>query len=89
MWGDPISFAGALGIRVCSEKDLPFDVGSTREVVIYRWDEDQQVRRERVWRGMAQCIMTRAGVPWGDGEASTFAKKLLAIDSEEKPRFIA
>lgn len=89
MWGDPLVFASLLGIQICCAPELPFEVGSTETTVIYRWDEEESVRDERVWIGVAQCIMTRAGIEWRRGDAAALAKKLIEIDCQENTRFIA
>ena len=80
MLGDPYAFAEGLGINVCWAFELPFLVGSSGEnTVFYRWDSDPTVRAERAWEGIAQCIMTRAGVEWSAPEAALFAKKLRRL----------
>jgi hypothetical protein len=90
MWGDPRTFAESLGIDLCSVEHLPFLVGSTDDFVVYRWDERAEVRAERAWTGLAQCILTRAGIRWGEGEALAIAKRIFGRDHDAAYlRFIA
>lgn len=89
MWGDPRPFADSLGISLCSAENLPFTVGSTEDFVVYQWDERAEVRAERAWTGLAQCILTRAGVRWCEGEPLEFAKKIFRSEEPDYLRFIA
>lgn len=77
--GDPRVLAQELGIDVCCSDGLPFLVGSDATGIIYRWDACPMVRDERVWEGIAQCVLTRAGIPWSERRAKRLALKLSRI----------
>lgn len=78
MLGDPWEAANRIGLEVHSAEDLPFDVGSRPGHVIYRWDPSLRVRGRRVWIGIAQCILTAAGVDWSSELTHRLVDEMLA-----------
>lgn len=79
----PYDVAGELGIEVAAAVDLPFRVGSDDRRVVYRWDPMRAVREDRIWEGIAQCVLTRIGVPWSESLALGLAK-VIRTESREK-----
>lgn len=75
----PLEFAEALGIEVTAAVGLPFRVGSDGDRIIYCWDPAHQVRDARLWEGIAQCILTRSGIPWSEGWALRLARQLRQL----------
>lgn len=80
----PYEFAEGLGIEIATAVGLPFRVGSAGDRVIYCWDPLQSVREDRIWEGLAQCVLTRIGVRWSEGLAKGLAKTLSADPVEQK-----
>lgn len=77
--GDPFLFAAALGIHIRASKDVPFRVGSGTDFVLYRPDPATPVCVERIWEGIAQCLLTRINVPWTEDSARRFAYDLRLL----------
>ena len=73
---DPIVVARELGITVAECDAVTWRVGSTVDAVFYARSADDRVRRARIWEGIAQCLLTRAGAPWSEDDAVMLAAEL-------------
>ena len=80
----PYGLAEDLGIELVTAVDLPFRVGIGSNRVIYCWDAVRAVREERIWEGIAQCVLVRLGVNWSESSARRLAKMLSGADSQQK-----
>jgi hypothetical protein len=80
----PYELAQDLGIEIAAAVDLPFRVGSDDQRVIYCWDPARAVREDRIWEGIAQCVLTRIGVRWSERLAKGLAKTLRADPGAQK-----
>jgi hypothetical protein len=76
MGRNPRETADQLGIVLQSAHEAPFRVGCRGDVVVYAWHPDQRVRDARMWEGIAQVILTRAGVSWSERAALCLAARL-------------
>lgn len=70
---DPKVIARELGLVVGEIRDVPFTSGSEGDTLIYCWDESSAVRNERIWAGIAQCLLRRLGVEWSQAQAEALA----------------
>ncbi len=73
---NPLRVASELGIAVSGSLGAPFRVGSNGDEVTYAWHPDRRVRDARIWEGIAQVVLTRAGVRWSENSALCFAARL-------------
>jgi hypothetical protein len=80
---DPVAVAGELGITVAKTDSSTWRVGSTLTTVIYATHADQRVCDARIWEGIAQCLLTRQGVPWCEDDAIVLAAE-LKVSAEKK-----
>jgi hypothetical protein len=73
---NPRDVAKELGIVVRGCRWASFRVGSNGDFVAYAWHPDRRVREARMWEGIAQVVLTRAGVPWSEATALCLAASL-------------
>jgi hypothetical protein len=73
---NPKDVAQAFGIRLRGMRSAPFRVATSRDVVVYAWDADPDVRALRVWEGIARCLLTRSGIAWSESSALALASVL-------------
>lgn len=78
MGGTASDFARDLGVALLMLTDAPFRVGCTADTVVCAWHDDERVREARAWEGLAQLLLTRAGVSWTEDAAICLGARLRA-----------
>jgi hypothetical protein len=73
---NPRALARELGITVRGQRHLSFRVGTHADGIVYGWHPDPRIRDARIWEGIAQCILTRAGVAWSEDYALSLAARM-------------
>jgi len=76
MGGTARDFAVDMGVALLVLTDAPFRVGCTADTVVCAWHDDERVREARAWEGIAQLLLTRAGVSWSENEAICLGARL-------------
>lgn len=73
----PYEFARLVRVQIL-EGRYPWAVASDGDRVFVTQDTDPGITKERVWQGVAQCLLTRMGVDWSAEEANRLASVMVA-----------
>lgn len=74
--GVPEKLAKRLGVAVTFTDGASFCVATWESRMVCSWHPDSNVREQRVWEGLAQCLLNRAGIAWSNELALTVASLL-------------
>jgi hypothetical protein len=76
----PYEFAKLVRVQIVAGR-YPWSVASDGDRAFVTRDTDPDVTHERVWEGVAQCLLTRRGVEWSDNEAQRLAAMMRANEA--------
>lgn len=67
----PFEFATLIRVQIVKGR-WPWAVASDGDRVFLTDHDDPRVVEARLWEGVAQCLLTRRGVPWSAEQAQEF-----------------